>query len=181
MYHEFDSRTVHFTTRYSTANHLVTISWVRIPKRTSYLKLWQLVVIFANLTQLGECHPYKLEVGSSNLSIGIYGVLDKWLKSQDSQSCIQGFESLVPYCGYRIMASSADCGSAHEGSIPSSHILWMVRQVVKSQSFQGCIMGSIPIPSARNVEDVSQAIKKANIFKNFFIKFLLNLVENCFF
>ena len=33
-----------------------------------------------------------------------------------------GFKSRGGHCGYSTMASTADCGSAHEGSIPSGHI-----------------------------------------------------------
>ena len=35
---------------------------------------------------------------------------------------VLGFESHVEYCGHSIKVSTADCGSAHEGSIPSGHI-----------------------------------------------------------
>ena len=32
------------------------------------------------------------------------------------------FESRRGHCGYSTMASTADCGSAYDGSIPSGHI-----------------------------------------------------------
>lgn len=32
-----------------------------------------------------------------------------------------GFKSHRSHCDYRTMISSADCGSAHPGSIPGSH------------------------------------------------------------
>ena len=39
-----------------------------------------------------------------------------------SQAANAEFKSRRGHCGYRIMASSAGCGPAHEGSIPSGHI-----------------------------------------------------------
>lgn len=37
------------------------------------------------------------------------------------ESKFYGFDSRLAYCGYRTMASTSDCGSDDEGSIPSSH------------------------------------------------------------
>lgn len=42
---------------------------------------------------------------------------------EDSQSSGDGFDSHTGYCGYRTMASSADCGSAHPSSILGSHTM----------------------------------------------------------
>ncbi len=43
------------------------------------------------------------------------------VRTQPFQGWDARFKSGGDHCGYRTMASSADCGSAHSGSIPGSH------------------------------------------------------------
>ena len=58
---------------------------------------------------------------SSSLA-GIIWPLVLMVRKAASQAANAEFKSRRGHCGYRIMASSAGCGPAHEGSIPSGHI-----------------------------------------------------------
>ncbi len=64
--------------------------------------------------------PFKAEMLGST-PVGIISLLGLKARTSASQAGNVGFKSRRRYCGYSTTASTAGCGPAYEGSIPSGH------------------------------------------------------------